>query len=840
MSEKGSSSQCSLVALGQCDGPSKSKGDFTDEEWLCLKKHCIDPYQKHEQKVAGVRVITVDEYLSSKAAGEEVPFKRSLIPGQKLCMRCTAIIVPILASYAPATATPSSDSSSQNESRDLFSEDGNANVPSSGDLFIDDKLALETLNQSIKPLNEGPMVKRKMETEPSYVPRKLKRVYGKLETLAVQSGTPSSFVRRDEETDFGSKVLAALQDKFKNSKSNADKMSVLSVALAGFNPNKVLELFQPVGATDWMIRKTAALTKEQGMFPTAIPKKASLSISDETLKLVLSHYESEANSRQLPGKKDCVIIREAGKEKQYVQKKLILCNLKELFRSFKEENPLSNISFSKFASLRPAHCVLARSAGTHSVCVCKHHENVKLLMEGANFKSFDESLVSYKDFISTALCPTPSATCFLERCKDCPGFEQLEDHLHDILSENFIENVTYKQWTEVDRSTLETHCQETGPFLEAFIAKLEKLAPHHFINKQQSQYLKDLKENLGPDEAITICDFSENYSFIIQDSVQGHYFNNDQATIHPFVTYYKKEGELKVLSFVIISDHMKHGTTAFYAFQKKHVEFLRTHIPNLKKMHYFSDGAASQYKNVFNMINLSYHEQDFFGIKAEWHFFATSHGKGPSDGVGGAIKRCAARASIQGTLISTPLEMYKWAKDAMPTMNVCYVSTQEVIEAQAFLAPRFNRALQINQIRSHHRFLPVSVGELVASRFSSSDESVFAPAELIRKIPSFESVDVGDYIAVHSKGRTWCVAQVTNTDVDTQSIMAVPLEEIKKPGSIYYYLSDNIEEPVQLENVLAKVDIVKVANKPYFMLSITDKMRVRWQLLVINSKKLKK
>ena len=34
-------------------------------------------------------------------------------------------------------------------------------------------------------------------------------------------------------------------------------------------------------------------------------------------------------------------------------------------------------------------------------------------------------------------------------------------------------------------------------------------------------------------------------------------------------------------------------------------------------------------------------------MEAEWHFFATSHGKSPCDGIGGTTKRLAARASLQ-------------------------------------------------------------------------------------------------------------------------------------------------------------------------------------------------
>ena len=37
-----------------------------------------------------------------------------------------------------------------------------------------------------------------------------------------------------------------------------------------------------------------------------------------------------------------------------------------------------------------------------------------------------------------------------------------------------------------------------------------------------------------------------------------------------------------------------------------------------------------------SFINLCYHHKDF-GVDAEWHFSATSHGKGACDGVGGTV-----------------------------------------------------------------------------------------------------------------------------------------------------------------------------------------------------------
>ena len=59
-----------------------------------------------------------------------------------------------------------------------------------------------------------------------------------------------------------------------------------------------------------------------------------------------------------------------------------------------------------------------------------------------------------------------------------------------------------------------------------------------------------------------------------------------------------------------------------------------------------SDGCPNQYKCRQNLVNLLHHEKDY-GIMASWNFFATSHGKGAYDGIGGTIKREAARESLR-------------------------------------------------------------------------------------------------------------------------------------------------------------------------------------------------
>ena len=50
------------------------------------------------------------------------------------------------------------------------------------------------------------------------------------------------------------------------------------------------------------------------------------------------------------------------------------------------------------------------------------------------------------------------------------------------------------------------------------------------------------------------------------------------------------------------------------------------------------DGPVSHFKNKFILAILA-PVQRKHGIEITWNFFATSHSKGPVDGIGGAVKR---------------------------------------------------------------------------------------------------------------------------------------------------------------------------------------------------------
>ena len=263
----------------------------------------------------------------------------------------------------------------------------------------------------------------------------------------------------------------------------------------------------------------------------------------------------------------------------HIQKRLVLSNLKEVYRAFKDAHPDRKIGFSKFAELRPQYCVLAGASGTHSVCVCTIHQNMKLMFSEARLSEIVTpegiNLFTYHHCLASTLCNSPLPTCYLGECTSCPGVSKLRDD-HDLttlLDENLIDNVTFKQWVSVDRSTLETYTKPVDEFVDMFCEKLELLRPHSFIAAQQASYYSDCKSGLAPREIVVTVDFAEYYSFVLQDAAQGFHWNNSQATIHPFAAYFKKSGELCHLSFVIVSECLHHDTTAVHLYQRCFIAF---------------------------------------------------------------------------------------------------------------------------------------------------------------------------------------------------------------------------------------------------------------------------
>ena len=112
---------------------------------------------------------------------------------------------------------------------------------------------------------------------------------------------------------------------------------------------------------------------------------------------------------------------------------------------------------------------------------------------------------------------------------------------------------------------------------------------HDYISKSQAQYFVSSKQNLEERQFLVTLDFAENYSFKIQDAVQAYHWSNDQATLHPYVIYYKLEEKVVNECFVVISENNHHDSYAVNLFYKKMINHLQLFFGSEKvlKNHFF-------------------------------------------------------------------------------------------------------------------------------------------------------------------------------------------------------------------------------------------------------------
>lgn len=460
------------------------------------------------------------------------------------------------------------------------------------------------------------------------------------------------------------------------------------------------------------------IQNEKGVLSTPDLKVGSCILDEDTIRLVQDFYEDEDISRVCPGKRDFVIISLNG-EKISKQRRLVLCNLKEAYQIFKAKYPTIRIGFSRFSTHRPANCVLANSSGTHTICVCIYHQNIKLMFDALKKHNvLPNSTKTYHDIIYQVICKDFNDRCISQNCERCPGTNIIQDMSVELQNRD-IEMISFKQWQQVDRCSIESIQIETQQFFDIFCEKLCKLIPHHFIAKEQTKYLMHCKQNLQTNECIMICDFSENYSFVVQDAIQGFHWSNAQCTIHPIAIYYKDENdELQFTSLIAIAESLKHNHIAVRLFLKKSYEFIKDKLPNIKKIFHFSDGAGGQYKNKMTFFNLSKMKEEF-DLEAEWHFFATCHGKGPCDALGGVLKRNAAKASLQNNEILTAKQLYDWAVSQVDSkINYAYFSSKDYNVFEAEIKNRYNNVKPIPGTQKYHCFIPFNYKSIIVKEYS--------------------------------------------------------------------------------------------------------------------------
>ena len=124
----------------------------------------------------------------------------------------------------------------------------------------------------------------------------------------------------------------------------------------------------------------------------------------------------------------------------------------------------------------------------------------------------------------------------------------------------------------------------------------------------------------------------------------------------------------------------------------------------LTKLSIFSDGCASQFKNRFILSSLGY-LQCTYGFPISWSFFATSHGKGAVDGIGGAVKRGVWIAiKSRRITIDSAKDFAFHASEISKQVKIFYIDKNMIDVNRNLLKEKWSQLRKIPNLQMQHFF----------------------------------------------------------------------------------------------------------------------------------------
>ena len=263
-------------------------------------------------------------------------------------------------------------------------------------------------------------------------------------------------------------------------------------------------------------------------------------------------------------------------------------------------------------------------------------------------------------------------------------------------------------------------------------------------------------------------DFSENATIMSQNETQSAHWNHGQATLF---TAHAWTGDGNGKSLALVSDALTHTKENVWVFMSYLLKKLKEDNPSLKVLDIFSDGAGSQFKQKYLFSNLYAWEQDY-SLSIKWNFFATSHGKGVVDGIGGTIKRAVWRRVKSESVHITSAEQYAVvAAECCPNIHVHFISKSDIQEVQPFLEARWKNVVAVPRTRQMHCFTASGSDKLMVA--DTSDSTQFTTVR-IRKVNDRENEeDESDSEEKEEDSESEEEEEGSQTSVTTPEILSV-------------------------------------------------------------------
>lgn len=345
----------------------------------------------------------------------------------------------------------------------------------------------------------------------------------------------------------------------------------------------------------------------------------------------------------------------------------------------------------------------------HHVCVCSYHDNVRLLLVA--LREHTSLAVEFHDIIAQVTCDPQAKDCLSSQCKNC------QDRIDRFAPSNGSATARYLQWQNSKRVE---KVEIIGTVEDAFLELKRQLKPflnHTYVKRKHAAYLDTVVSKCDSNQVVLQVDYPENTTIASQREIQSAHWRHAQVTTftaHAWIDSDSNE------SMVLVSDDLNHSKQSVYVFMQYIFNHLKTECPDMKVINIFSDGASSQFKQKYLFSNLYAWEQEH-DLMIIWNFFATSHGKGVVDGIGGTVKRAVLRHARSDQAHVTNAEEYAAiACQRCPSIHISYIKREQTESLKPFLDQKWSDVVAVPRTHQTHCFKTSGKVKLMVADISAS------------------------------------------------------------------------------------------------------------------------
>ncbi|XP_071839631.1 uncharacterized protein [Apostichopus japonicus] len=482
-------------------------------------------------------------------------------------------------------------------------------------------------------------------------------------------------------------------------------------------------------------------------------------LSEEVKEAVKNFYYRADVVWTAPGMRDELTVWIDGK-KEKMRKYYLTLYLRELFSLFKQENPDIVIGFSKFASLRPTNVLLLKSQPMDQ-CKCIIHENFIFKLTALN--------ITLDNFWENILCAPAdfNSACWRGSCENCCRGGKL-----DLSSCSDADEVHWKEWSKDPNGRI---LQETR---EGCVGELKELLINHFSDYQEHVRIKRImshsfeRDKADPRFYVLQIDFAMAYSCEYQNEIQSALWSRQSVNLFTAAVY-DPSGQCS--SHLIVTDSSDKGKDSVFTFVGALVEDLQ--LSAEEELIIYSDGPSSEFKNKYITGKFLSLLSEDLNRPITWKYFATSHGKGVVDGIGGAAKarvRDKVRSKGKDALVVQSAQDFANAvKKLMPQVHTQLINDDK-IKANISRKNPWEGTLDIPGVRKIH--VAKAVGGKVCvwkTALDTQGDPVMSVTYVVPPALTFH-IKVGDWVVVKYDDVLY-PGEVTNVKgKDTEVSVMVP------------------------------------------------------------------